>query len=244
MTVATVNLQAKRRALRWRKRREHLDGCERCRAALASIQRVLNVVSGASAPERRPEYGAEVWRRIEGRLPKRRLGWLRWLPARQWAAAGAVAVLLVMAFAAGRYATPEGVPKAHTASAEEIRKRIILAAVAEHLERSQFLLTELANATLIRRAGLADISEEQQRAGELLAANRIYRKALEEAGESAIAAVLDSLERTLLEVSHAAPKLTGEGSERLRERIEGDGLLFRIRVMGAQVREEQGEETL
>jgi hypothetical protein len=155
-----------------------------------------------------------------------------------------MALLLVAAFVAGRYTTPEPAVKVAGASAEEIRKRIVLTAVAEHLERSQILLTELANGAHVRKAGLADITEEQQRAEELLAANRIYRKALEEAGENAIAGVLDSLERTLLEVSHAAPKLTREGSADLRERIEAGGLLFRIRVIGAQVREEQGEESL
>ena len=48
---------------------EHLDRCDECRAHYASLQRVLNVVDTLPVPERGEEYGAEVWRRIEGRLP-------------------------------------------------------------------------------------------------------------------------------------------------------------------------------
>src|SRR5580692_10634312 len=81
----------------------HLEECPECRDLYGSLQRVLNVVDSVPIPERGPEYGAEVWRRIEHRVPARR----RWLPAFEWrwaAAAAAMAGLLIAAFiAGGRY---------------------------------------------------------------------------------------------------------------------------------------------
>src|ERR1017187_6273023 len=47
----------------------HLDQCAECREMYGSLQRVLNVVDTLPVPARSPEYGAEVFRRIEHRLP-------------------------------------------------------------------------------------------------------------------------------------------------------------------------------
>src|SRR5947207_14096537 len=70
----------------------HLEECEGCRRLYGGVQRVLNVVDSLPVPERSAEYGAQVWQRIEPRLPARRralwqVSWLRPGPWR-WAAAG------------------------------------------------------------------------------------------------------------------------------------------------------------
>src|SRR5947207_10013874 len=58
----------------------HLEECEGCRCLYGGMQRVLNVVDSLPVPERSAEYGGQVWRRIEGRLPRlpvrRRAWWL------------------------------------------------------------------------------------------------------------------------------------------------------------------------
>src|SRR5215469_10444524 len=77
---------------------QHLDECSECRSLYGSLQRGLNVVDTIPAPARGPEYGAEVWRRIEPAIAPRR--W-RWLPRFDWrfaAAGAAMAALLVGAF--------------------------------------------------------------------------------------------------------------------------------------------------
>src|SRR5580658_10901104 len=58
---------------------KHLEECAGCRELYGSLQRVLNVVDALPVPELGPAYGAEVWRRIEHRVPARRRR--RWLPA-------------------------------------------------------------------------------------------------------------------------------------------------------------------
>src|SRR6202035_1110994 len=91
---------------------QHLEECGECRELFGSLQRVLNVVDSLPLPERGAEYGQQVWRRIEGRLPAGRprcasLG--IWPGPWRWAVAGAAcAALMVAAFLAGRL-----LPQAH-----------------------------------------------------------------------------------------------------------------------------------
>src|SRR4051794_7848103 len=48
---------------------QHLEACCECRSLYGSLQRVLNVVDSMPVPERPAEYGVQVWKRIERRLP-------------------------------------------------------------------------------------------------------------------------------------------------------------------------------
>lgn len=215
--------------------REHLDACEACRAEYANLQRVLNIVGAAPVPERAAHYGAQVWRRLEPRLGLRGSLGARWIaplrwPIRHWAAAAAMGALVVAAFVAGRY-YPK--PSSQMASAVQVRERILLVAVGDHLERSQMVLVELVNA----RPGQAlDISSEQERAGDLVAANRLYRQTAARAGDASVAGVLDELEPVLLAIANGPAHLTPEEVDKLRQRIEGDGILFKVRVVGSTVR--------
>ena len=59
------------------------------------------------------------------------------------------------------------------------------------------------------------------------------------ADEPGVASVLDELERVLVEVAHSEAPLSSSSLEHLRRRIESKGLLFRVRVIGSQVREKQ-----
>lgn len=225
--------------------RDHLDACEACRAEYAGLQRVLNVVDSAPVPERDADYGAQVWNRLQPSLGKwsrsRGLRWwgLPWWPARHWAGAALVATLVVAAFIAGRY-YPRTQPGAQTANAGQVRERILLVAVGDHLERSQTVLLELVNA---RPGQSLDVASERERAGDLVAENRLYRQTAARTGDTRVASVLDDLEPVLLEIAHAPDRLTPEEVENLRQRIEGDGILFKVRVVGSTVRhrEEKAE---
>ena len=56
------------------------------------------------------------------------------------------------------------------------------------------------------------------------------------AGDTRVSSVLDDLEPVLLEIAHGPDLLTPEQVESLRRRIEGDGILFKVRVAGSTVR--------
>ena len=219
---------------------QHLDECEDCRGVYTSLQRVLNVVDSLPVPECGPEYGAQVWKRISHQLPagrRRRLS----LPvfAWRWAAAGAAfASLLVVAFMAGRmYQHPHTTVKlAQNPADPQAGQRILMVAVGDYLERSQLVLVELANAS---SKGPLDISAEQERAGDLVSESRLYRQTAMHTGDTAVASVLDDLDRVLLDIAHSPSKISPAELEKLRRRLEAEGILFKIRVLGSNVRNQE-----
>lgn len=218
---------------------QHLDACGECRAVYASLQRVLNIVDGLPLPERDAGYGAQVWQRIEERIPGRRARrWTGWIPTpARWAVAGAAfAGLLTIAFLAGRF-YPQGRRPTTVANADpKAGERVLLVAVGDYLERSQMVLVEIANANPNRAL---DISAEQERAADLVSESRLYRQTAQHVGDGAVADVLDDLDRVLLEIAHAPSRLTPGDLEKMRQRLEAEGILFKIRVLGSNVRNQE-----
>ncbi len=221
----------------------HLAGCAACRATLGRVRVALAAVRPEEPPDRGADYGARVWERLQPRLgPPRmgrraRTGWLlgaHGLTPRRVVFAGALAASLVLAFLLGRqYPRPGG-----EGTSGPVRERILLVAVGDHLERSQVVLLELLNAD---PKGPLDVRAEQRSAEDLLAANRLYRLAAVRTGEPGVARVLEELERVLVEVANGPSELGPEETLALRQRIESQGVLFKVRVIGSQIRERQRE---
>jgi hypothetical protein len=217
---------------------EHLDRCDECRAHYSSLQRVLNVVDSLPVPVRGEEYGSEVWQRIAGRLPRRRRSWTF---GGQWRWAGAVAALaslLVVAFLAGRMfpAANRKPAPVDTLADKQAGERVLLVAVGDFLERSQMVLIELNHATPAEKL---DISAEQERAADLVSENRLYRRTALQTGNVSMAGVLDDLERVLVDISHEPAQMGPESLENLQHRLESAGILFKIRVLGTNVKKQQ-----
>ena len=118
----------------------------------------------------------------------------------------------------------------------QVRERVLLVAVGDYLERSQMVLIELANAN---SSGGLDISAEQARAANLVSEARLYRQTAAYAGDAAVGGVLDDLERVLVGIAHEPSRISPEALEKLRERLKNEGILFRIRVLGSNVRREE-----
>lgn len=212
----------------------HLEHCADCRAAYGALQRVLNVVDTLPVPERAPDYGAQVWAGIAPQIPGRRHRvWALPAPFRWAAAATALAGLLTVAFLAGRFYphAPAGKP-AQMAKSDGHGERILLVAVGDYLERSQMILVELANANPKHPL---DISSEQERAADLVGESRLYRQTAEHTGDTRMAGVLDEIDRVLLEISHAPSRLSPDDLEKLRQRLQAEGILFKIRVLNRNV---------
>jgi hypothetical protein len=113
-------------------------------------------------------------------------------------------------------------------------KRILIASVADHLDRSERVLTDIVNAP-----ARSDISAAQAWAEDLLTTNRLYRQDAVEAGEQSMAAVLDDLERSLVEIVHSPSQITAADLEQIRRRIDAAALLFKVRVMGDELRQRE-----
>lgn len=218
----------------------HLASCESCRSAYHNLQRVLNTVDLAPLPPLAEEYGAQVWRNLKPRLDRRRASrWPAWFAPRRLAAAGALALLIVAAFLAGRRHPTAVPPPVESATGARIQERVLLVALGDHLERSQMMLIELANAEPAggKRKGKLDISYERSAAEDLLESNRLYRQTALKSGNVAAANVLDDLERVLLEIAHSPARVSAGQLDDLRKQIQDQGILFKVKVFGSRVRE-------
>jgi hypothetical protein len=213
----------------------HLADCERCRAEYEALRRTLDAVGELPVPERNERYPEEVWRRVDpaaaGERPARRRRGQLWP---RLAFAASVVVLLFGAFLVGRQVgVSEGIDSV-TPIPESVRERILLVAVGDHLERSQRLLVELTNAETVDDV---DLSRTQPLARTLAADNRVYRRSAASAGQESMAGLLDELERVLLDLANGPDDWNAAELADLRRRIEGRGLLIKIRVLGDDARE-------
>lgn len=220
----------------------HLTACLACRSELERIEAVLRALDNLPVPERGPDYGRAVWQQIAPRLPERAgRGWRVWFEPRRLLAFGFVAGMVVLAFLAGRFVGPKnpGTQPAPVADAAQVRERVLVVAVGDHLGKSEMVLMELANAAPAARGQKIDISAEQKRAEDLLDTNRLYRETAKQEGDAALASVLDDLERVLTDVAHSPDEITPASLETLQKRIEAHGILFKVRVVGKELQDKQ-----
>jgi len=205
--------------------REILAASPELSARYADLCRTLDAVADIDGVPVRPEsYGTEVWKKLQPRLqappPSQRRALAGWLAA---------AVLLVaVGFLAGRFwPRPD-----EAALSAEARERILVRTMATHLERSERLLAEVANA---ETGDSVDLSAERQWAQDLLAANRLYRQITRRGGRPMLSSLLDDLEPFLLELAHSPSEIPAEDLADLRARIEERALLFKMRVVSQRL---------
>ena len=239
----------------------HVDECPSCAALYREISGTLAMIAAPEVPERGDQYGLEVWQRIRHLLPERQTGFSRFWAFSGFGLAAAAALLLVAAFAGGRAwqraATPAATSAANGANSpssenlanrehrehpenpehpehpENPENRILLTSVADHLDRSARMLSDIMNASD------HDISTEQRWAGDLLDTSRLYRQDAVDAGEQSVAGVLDELERSLLDIVHSPSRISAADLEQLRRRIDAAALLFKVRVMSDDLRQRE-----
>lgn len=229
----------------------HLQDCSGCRESYEGLRRVLAAARALPVPEPDEAYEARLWQRIAPQLEPRRdsFGWREWFSMRRLAPIGAIAALVVAAFLAGRFwprpggsgQTGGGEQTAALVGTPQVRERILLVAVGDHLDRAQSILLEISNAEPAATAPgkEVDISREQQRAQDLLAANRLYRQTAQRTGDAPVADVLGELEPLLLEIANSPAKVSTKDFEELRRRIEARGLLLKVRIVDSTVHERE-----
>ena len=217
----------------------HLAECADCRSSYTRLQRVMAAVDTLPEPVLPEGFERITWARLEPSL-RGRPGWRSWFvfSSARLALASAVIVLVAGAFYAGRM-TREPAGGGGIVSAEQLREQILLSDLGEHLDRSQMMLVDLVSAG---DDGTVDMSAERRRAGELVTANRLYRQTAEETGESRVTELLDELERLLVDLAASPDTLSAQDMEDVRKRIDANGLLFKVRVLSATVRERQKQQ--
>ncbi|WP_321473808.1 hypothetical protein [uncultured Paludibaculum sp.] len=213
--------------------RAHLDECAACRADLAAVQRTLNLLDTWETPERGPEYGTQVWNQLRPRLGIRaRFFSFQWVTWSRAAATACVALLVVGAYMLGRVSprpTPAPQPIVRVQTNRMAADRMLLVSVGDHLEQSQRVLLELAN------AHSSELPTERDTAEQLLLDNRLMRQSLQLAGDRNMASVLERLERFLTEAANARPDELPD----IQRRMVDEGVLFQLRVANAKIHERQ-----
>ncbi|HEX2832820.1 MAG TPA: hypothetical protein VHW00_07380 [Thermoanaerobaculia bacterium] len=114
------------------------------------------------------------------------------------------------------------------------RDRILLLVVGEHMDQSERMLVELTNLTPSENDGF-DIKTERAKAEELLASNRLYRRTALDRGEENVATLLNELEPMLMQIAHAPDEMTADELRTIQKRVETKGLVFKLRVVRADV---------
>lgn len=228
----------------------HLASCAHCRDEFARLQHTLALVDTADgfAPAEAPgpAFEREVWARLAPALAPRRPWWAGWLTMRALALGGGVAVLVLVAFFAGRASRDrergEPTTTITTAAADgTVAERILVVAVVDHLDRSQMVLMEILNSDVDSTAVLA---AEQGKARELISANRLYRQTAAQTGDDGTGDVLDELERALIEIANTPPDATRADLDALRARLAAGGLLFKVRVVHSEMRARERQRIL
>ena len=232
----------------------HVSECDECRTELQRLDGMIVAFQELPVPDPGDAFGRQVWQQIAPKLQEKRSSWWRVLLApRHLAVAGLVTAMLLVAFFAGRVSRQPNVevakapqPSAATATANDaqLRERVLMLAVGEHLGRSEMVLMDIANAQPGVTDGKArlqnvNLSSQQRRAEDLLDENRLYRQTAIQEGDTGLANVLDELERVLLDVAHSPQTVSPARFKTIRQRIDDDGLLFKVRVLAKQIQEQQ-----
>jgi len=205
---------------------QHLKDCSACRSNFDRIKDLLDTIREYPVPERGASYGADVWICLVPKLPvaKPRDSWLRW-----WMTGPVVATLVVAAFFAGMLVQHRREPPEISAAA---RQRVLQIVIADHFDRSQILLAELVNSS----ARDIDLRNERDRARELLSENRLLRQTAARTGDISHAALLDELERVLLDIANTGSNTSPTDLEALQRRIGSEALLFKVRIVDSNIR--------
>jgi len=236
--------------------RAHVETCAECQALDRELRAVLALVDSEPVPDAPPGFEREMWARLEplvsgfSRTNEVRLKadttradttWSFELP--RWALAASVAALAVGSFALGRvWDTPTTPARVSTADARELGERMLRSEVEEHLERSQRVFVELVNADDSAPVLLAS---DRERAADLVAAGRLYRRSAEEMGDADTRDLLEDVERVLVEIANGPEVESSNDLSEVRARITDQDLIFRLRVMtaGMQARERRARPT-
>lgn len=223
----------------------HLRECAECSRAYAALVRDLSEIAPITPPARDANYGAQVWQSIRTSLPiyqvqqKKHRTWLRLNIWTGLSYATACAVLLAAAFFAGRQWEHHNHPPQPVAVAtnnDQGRERVVLLVLGDHLDRSERLLVQLRH---------GDTSAPvQAEARDLLSANRLYRESAAQAGDPALNAALDHLERVLVEVANQPDGLTPAHLAEIEKEMNTDGLLFEVRVLRSNMQSGEQKEAV
>jgi hypothetical protein len=215
--------------------RGHVTECAECRAAAESLRQTLDLCNEFSVPEPDAEFERSVWAGLAPRLAAQPPRTRRWFAPRVWAAVAAAVVLMAGTFTLGRlsngrHSMPSEQPIMAGLSSQA-RERILAISLADHFDRAAMLLTEISNS-----GDAQEFALERSRAQDLVEEGRLMRQTLALNGSNATVPLLDDVERFLLEVANAPDMVSADELRQMRDRMGSGSLLFKVRIIEANLR--------
>jgi hypothetical protein len=116
------------------------------------------------------------------------------------------------------------------------QERVVVVVLGDHLDRSERLLVELKHADAGSEELLSALLDE---AKSLQAANHICQQNAAKDNDPALTTVLDHLDRLLAELTNQPGGLSGATITRLQDEMNGEGLLFEVRVLRSRIPDKQ-----
>jgi len=218
----------------------HLNECAQCQREMARLDAVFAALDAMPVPDPGEDFAHRVWQQISPRLPEKRHHWWQAiLEPHRLMLASAMAALILLAFFVGRFTKKTAPGSNLTAGSANVRQRVLVVAVGDHLGRSEMILMELANAEPEKGQKLVNISAEQKRAEDLLEENRLYRQTALQDGDALMASTLDELEPILLDIANSPDEVTPAQFEAIQRRIAAKGILLKVRVVHQDLRERE-----
>jgi len=218
----------------------HLGECGLCQSTWDEIGRTLTMARGADVPEPPADFERVMWARVSAGLPSRAPRWT-WRALAPLASLGVVVLTLAVGSRVSEAPsvepdaeTAETAPAPVDAEALESRERALFTALDGHLAQTELLLVELLNGP--DRVG-GDFDFARSTAQDLVASGRLYRATAQQTGHRRVAAMLEDLEPVLVEVARSPEQVDSATVQSLRERIDDDGLLFKVRAVTSDVRD-------
>jgi hypothetical protein len=230
------------------KRRAHVEMCEACRTLDREMRAVLAMVDAAPSIDAPPGFGREMWARIEpeivARTTTRRSRWWpalserRWPTRVEWAVAGGLAAIVVASFTLGRVwdHAPHQQKPPTSIDASALSERMLRTEVEDHFERSQRVLADLVNAD---DSPTGSFSSDRDRAADLVAAGRLYRRSAEAMGDIEMRDLLEDVERVLVDVANGPADGSSKDLTGVRTRISEQDLVPRLRLAMSEIRERE-----
>jgi hypothetical protein len=193
---------------------------------------------GDDVPEPPAHFERMMWARVRPQTTGRP-GWT-WrvlVPAAALAASVVLAIVVSRQASATSQPSPEVGLTADATSATEpglsTGERVLFTALDGHLAQTEALLVEVRNAD-----ERADREWERTTADDLVSAGRLYRQTAEFTGRRTVVRMLDDLEPVLVELARSPERIAVRERDWLRTRIVDDSLLFKVRAMSMDLKDE------
>lgn len=210
---------------------DHLKDCAECRDRLRQTEDLLCSLLQYPVPEPEEGYEGRVWAELVPRLSQNKTWNIRFLWKPLVFAPALVAVVFLTATV---WLVRQGAHHGFGISQQD-QARVLSNTLTEHLDRSQVLLLELANA----KPGPNVLKNAQEFARDLADENRLLRFASHGDRDETNRVLLEELERVLLSIANAPANFSSDDLAALQRRIDDEGLLFKVRITDSDLRSKE-----